>query len=134
MELEAARFKAQEELKQKDDQLFQLKELLNTVINERNEAQDRYQSLVLRYHHPHRHQNHCLTTTPPPHSVFSSIEDEIITNGAFSSSDCEESIVSSSVTEPSSIYAAIVVVGARIEFSDEEGKGVIGGWLRFTRR
>ncbi|KAI3738664.1 hypothetical protein L2E82_28732 [Cichorium intybus] len=99
VELEAARFKAQEELKQKDDQLFQLKELLNTAINERNEAQDRYQSLVLQYH-PHRHQNHRLTSTPPPHSVVSSIEDEPIANGAFSSSDCEESIVSSPATEP----------------------------------
>ncbi|KAL4560850.1 hypothetical protein LXL04_033005 [Taraxacum kok-saghyz] len=98
MELEAERFKAEEELRLKDDQLIELKQLLNTAINERNEAQDKYQTL-LRQNYPHYHQTHRQTTTPPPHSVVSSIEDEPITNGAFSSSDCEESIVSSPVTE-----------------------------------
>lgn len=97
MELEAARFKAQE-LQLKEDQFIQLKHLLNTAINERNEAQDRYQSLVLQYH-PQQHQKHHQITTPPPHSAVSTIEDEPITNGTFSSSDCEESIVSSPVTE-----------------------------------
>ncbi|KAI3696933.1 hypothetical protein L6452_29570 [Arctium lappa] len=96
MELEATRFKAQQELKLKDDQLTQLKHLLNNAINQRDEAQNIYQKLLLHYH-----QNHHQTTTtpppqlPPPHSAVSSIEDEPITNTGFSSSDCEESIVSS---------------------------------------
>ncbi|KAD3337171.1 hypothetical protein R6Q59_027830 [Mikania micrantha] len=83
MELEAARIKAQEELKIKYDELVQLKQLLNTAINEKIEAQNRYQTL-LQYHN-HHHQT---------------IEDEHFINGGFSSSDCEESIVSSSVSEP----------------------------------
>ncbi|XP_024984520.1 proline-rich receptor-like protein kinase PERK9 [Cynara cardunculus var. scolymus] len=97
MELEAARFKTQQELRLKDDQLSQLKHLLNNAIHERDEAQNRYQTLLLQYHH-----NHHQTTTPPPpppHSAISSIEDEPITNAGFSSSDCEESIVSSPITE-----------------------------------
>ncbi|KAI3743237.1 hypothetical protein L1987_60943 [Smallanthus sonchifolius] len=91
MELEAARFKAQEELKIKDEELIQLKHLLNTAINEKNEAQNRYQTL-LQYHHRQ-------TTAPPPQSGVSSMEDEHVTTGGLSSSDCEESIVSSSVSE-----------------------------------
>ncbi|KAD3337268.1 hypothetical protein E3N88_32788 [Mikania micrantha] len=83
MELEAARIKAQEELKIKYDELVQLKQLLNTAINEKIEAQNRYQTL-LQYHNHHNQ----------------TIEDEHFINGGFSSSDCEESIVSSSVSEP----------------------------------
>ncbi|XP_071688230.1 uncharacterized protein [Rutidosis leptorrhynchoides] len=90
MELEATRFKAQEELNKKDDQLTNLKHLLTTAINEKNEAQNRYQTL-LNYHR--------TTTVPPPHSGVSSIEDEPITNTNLSLSDCEESIVSSPVME-----------------------------------
>ncbi|XP_076910311.1 uncharacterized protein LOC143567919 [Bidens hawaiensis] len=96
MELEAARFKAEQELKQKDDELTQLKQVLNIAINEKLEAQNRYQTLVK-----------CLglaqTIVPQPHAAVSSIEDDLdhITNGGFLSSDCEESIVSSPVVEPS---------------------------------
>ncbi|KAJ0793006.1 hypothetical protein HanOQP8_Chr01g0024781 [Helianthus annuus] len=84
MELEATRHKAQEQLKQKDDQLLHLKHLLNTAVNEKLEAQNQYQMLI--QHHP----------------TVSSIEDDLDhnTTGGFSSSDCEESIVSSPVTEP----------------------------------
>nr|XP_043612154.1 uncharacterized protein TP_0369-like [Erigeron canadensis] len=91
MELEATRIKAQEELKQKDDQLTQLKHLLNTIITKKTETRTCYQALLLDHHRP--------TTVPPPHSAVSSIEDDPITNNAFSSSDCEESIVSSPVPE-----------------------------------
>ncbi|XP_071719179.1 uncharacterized protein [Rutidosis leptorrhynchoides] len=92
MELEATRFKAQEELNQKDDQLTHLKHLLTTAINEKKEAQNLYQTL-LNYHR--------TTTVPPPYSAVSSIDDERepITNTNLSFSDCEESIVSSPVTE-----------------------------------
>ncbi|KAI3722070.1 hypothetical protein L2E82_33095 [Cichorium intybus] len=98
MELEATRIRVQEEIRARDDQLKQLKDLLNDAINERNEAQSKYQSLLLdklvlqqQFQH-HRRYTHHQTTTPPLQSGLSSIEDEPITNCA---SDCEESIVSS---------------------------------------
>ncbi|KAK1409959.1 hypothetical protein QVD17_36490 [Tagetes erecta] len=77
----------QEQIKSRDNQLTHLKHLLNNAITERNEAQNKYQSLLQFQFHK--------TTTPPPNSTVSSIEDEPITHYAFSSSDCEESIVSS---------------------------------------
>ncbi|MFS7907141.1 hypothetical protein Hanom_Chr01g00067781 [Helianthus anomalus] len=84
MELEATRHKAQEQLKQKDDELLQLKHLLNTAVNEKLEAQNQYQMLIQH------------------HSTVSSIEDDLDhnTTGGLSSSDYEESIVSSPITEP----------------------------------
>ncbi|KAI3520563.1 hypothetical protein L1887_10012 [Cichorium endivia] len=101
MELEATRIRVQEEIRARNDQLKQLKDLLSDAINERNEAQSKYQSLLLdklvlqqQFQH-HRRYTHHQTTTPPPQSGLSSIEDEPITNCGFSSSDCEESIVSS---------------------------------------
>ncbi|KAL3838777.1 hypothetical protein ACJIZ3_023368 [Penstemon smallii] len=83
MELEDAKLKAQEELKNKDEQISQLKELLETAILERNEAQENFQKLFLE----------------KQHSENSKMEDEptrvIESNNGFSSSDCGESIVSS---------------------------------------
>ncbi|CAI9761537.1 unnamed protein product [Fraxinus pennsylvanica] len=89
MELEDTRLKAQEELKMRDEQIVQLKIMLSRAIKERDEAQDKCQKmffgkLLL--------QNQCQKST-------TSIEDEPrrrsdSING-FSSSDCEESIVSS---------------------------------------
>ncbi|KAI3683568.1 hypothetical protein L1987_84076 [Smallanthus sonchifolius] len=112
MELEAARFKAQEELKTKDDQIIQLKHLLNTAINEKHEAQNRYQMLLQ------------TTTPPPPHSAVSSGEDDHITNGGFSSSDCEESIVSSPVTETLGRFAPLPEpeLGFPVKALPEKGK------------
>lgn len=102
MELELTRIRVQEEIKSKDDELNQLKNHLNDVINDRNEAQNKYKSLLhdklllqQQFHHNHR-----KTTVAPPYSGVSSIEDEPITNCGFSSSDCEESIVSSPVPAP----------------------------------
>ncbi|KAI7736212.1 hypothetical protein M8C21_024125 [Ambrosia artemisiifolia] len=83
MELEATRIRVQEEIRARDDQLTQLKSLLNEAINERNEAQNKCQSLIL----DKLLLQHNNSTT--------SFEDEPITNCGFSSSDCEESIVSS---------------------------------------
>ncbi|KAL4576996.1 hypothetical protein LXL04_013097 [Taraxacum kok-saghyz] len=101
MELEATRIRVQEEMRARDDQLNQLKDLLNDAIRERDEAHSKYQSILLdklllqqQVHH-HRRYTHHQTTPPPPQSGVSSIEDEPITNCGFSSSDCEESIVSS---------------------------------------
>ncbi|KAL5081822.1 hypothetical protein RYX36_010243 [Vicia faba] len=104
LELEQTRTLAQEELTKKDEQLINLKDLINNIIQERDEAQEKCQKLVLEnllFHQQNQQQN-------APLSGVSSIEDEPITtkrtidsnnNGCFSlsSSDCEESIVSSPV-------------------------------------
>ncbi|KAJ6739615.1 ENABLED-LIKE PROTEIN (DUF1635) [Salix koriyanagi] len=98
LELEQTRLAVQDELRKKDDQLFHLKDLLSEAIRERDEAQEKWKRLaiekVLLQQH---HQN-------APLSGISSIEDEprrgIDSSNGFSSSDCEESIVSSPVIDP----------------------------------
>ncbi|KAH8499519.1 hypothetical protein Peur_074555 [Populus x canadensis] len=101
LELEQTRVAVQEELRKKDDQLFHLKDLLIKAIRERDEAQEKCQRLatekVLLQQQPQHQQN-------APLSGISSIEDEprrgIDSSNGFSSSDCEESIVSSPVIDP----------------------------------
>lgn len=98
LELEQTRASVQEELRKRDDQLLTLKELLNKVIRERDEAQEKWQRLVLeKMVFQQQKQN------TAPASGISSIEDEprrgIESNNGLSSSDCEESIVSSPVME-----------------------------------
>ncbi|KAI3461370.1 hypothetical protein Pfo_018033 [Paulownia fortunei] len=98
MELEDTRLKAQEELKMRDEQIAQLRELLGRTIKERDEAQEKcqkvfFEKLLLQ----HQLQQQCQQSTP--HSGISSIEDDprrgMDSNNGFSSSDCDESIVSS---------------------------------------
>ncbi|XP_030520847.1 arp2/3 complex-activating protein rickA-like [Rhodamnia argentea] len=93
VELETTRVAAQEELRKRDDQLIQLRELLDKATRERDEAQDKYQKLFLEKLLIQQQQ---LTG---PLSGVSSVEDEprrgIDSNAAFSSSDSDESIVSS---------------------------------------
>lgn len=95
LELETTRLRAQEELRMRDDQLNQLKDLLNKAIAERDEAQNKFQTLLEKLL--------LQQQQTAPHSGISSIEDEprrgLDSNNAFSSSDCEESIVSSPVIE-----------------------------------
>ncbi|KAJ1402454.1 hypothetical protein SESBI_27990 [Sesbania bispinosa] len=97
LELEQTRAAVQEELRKRDDQLLSLKELLNKVIRERDEAQEKCQRLVLEKFAFHHQQQ------TAPLSGISSIEDEprrgIDSNNGLSSSDCEESIVSSPVID-----------------------------------
>ncbi|KAL0390061.1 UNVERIFIED_CONTAM: hypothetical protein Scaly_0363200 [Sesamum calycinum] len=89
MELEETRVRAQEELKIRDQEIAQLKQLLTRVIKERDEAHEKcqkvfYQKLLLQH--------------SAPHSGVSSLEDDprrgIDSYNAFSSSDCDESVVS----------------------------------------
>ncbi|CAI0403042.1 unnamed protein product [Linum tenue] len=98
LELEQTRMAAQEELKKRDDQLIQLKEFLGKAIHERDDAQEKCQRVLFEtlLLHQNYHQN------APPLSGISSVEDEPRreidsnnNNNGFSSSDCEESIVSS---------------------------------------
>ena len=97
LELEQTRATVQEELRKRDDQLLTLKELLNKVIRERDEAQEKCQRLVL--------EKMVFQHQTAPASGVSSIEDEPrrgindSSNNGLSSSDCEESIVSSPVME-----------------------------------
>ncbi|XP_071920606.1 uncharacterized protein [Coffea arabica] len=108
MELENTRLKAQEELKMRDDQLFQLKDLLSRTIKERDEAQEQCQRLVLDKLLLQQQQLMLQRQNQQsaPLSGISSIEDEprrggggMDSNNGFSSSDYEESIVSSPIIE-----------------------------------
>ncbi|XP_057479133.1 uncharacterized protein LOC130766474 [Actinidia eriantha] len=95
LELETTRLKAQEELKMRDDQLNHLKDLLKEAISERDQAQEKCRRLLFEK---------ILLQQTAPISGISSIEDEprlgIDSHNGFSSSDCEESIVSSPVVDP----------------------------------
>lgn len=86
MELEDTRLRAEEELKLRDQEIAHLKDLLASAIRERDEAQDKCQKLMLDRLLLH-HQS-------TPHSGVSSVEEDHRYAG-FSSSDCDESIVSS---------------------------------------
>ncbi|XP_073147905.1 uncharacterized protein [Henckelia pumila] len=95
MELEETRFKAQEELRNRDDQILHLKLLLNRAIQERDEAKEKCQSVFfqkLLLQQQLEHQS-------APVSGISGVEDDprrgIDSNYGFSTSDSDESIVSS---------------------------------------
>ncbi|KAJ4825051.1 hypothetical protein Tsubulata_009717 [Turnera subulata] len=103
LELEQTKLAVQEELRKRDDQVLHLEDLLTKAIRERDEAHEKYQRLLLeklllqQQQQQQHHQN-------APLSGISSIEDEprrgIDSNNGFSSSDCEESIVSSPAIDP----------------------------------
>ncbi|KAI9080171.1 hypothetical protein K1719_037849 [Acacia pycnantha] len=99
LELEQTRAAVQEELKKRDDQLLNLKDRLDKAVRERDEAQEKYQRLLLEKLVLQQQQQHQTA----PLSGISSIEDEprrgIDSNNGLSSSDCEESIVSSPVID-----------------------------------
>lgn len=101
LELEQTKMLAQEEIRKRDDQIIQLKDLLNKTIKERDEAQERCQTFLLE---KILIQQQGVAPAPPaPLSGMSSIEDEprrgIDSTHGFSSSDCEESIVSSPIQQ-----------------------------------
>ncbi|WVY99559.1 hypothetical protein V8G54_025629 [Vigna mungo] len=97
VELEQTRAAVQEELRKRDEQLLNLKELLGKTVRERDEAQEKCRRLLLEKI-VFQHQQQAA-----PVSGISSIEDEprrgIDSNNGLSSSDCEESIVSSPVID-----------------------------------
>jgi hypothetical protein len=103
LELEQTRLAVQEELRKRDDQLLNLKDLLSKAMRERDEAQEKCHRLLLEKLLLQQQQQQQQQQTGPL-SGISSIEDEprrgIDSNNGFSSSDCEESIVSSPVVEP----------------------------------
>ncbi|CAA0840178.1 Protein of unknown function (DUF1635 [Striga hermonthica] len=88
MELEDTRLKAQQELKLRDEQIAQLKELLSRALKERDQAQEKCHKAILEKLMLQQQIHHSA-----PNSGVSSVEDD--PRHAFSSSDCDESIVSS---------------------------------------
>lgn len=109
LELEQTRLAVQEELKKRDDQLIHLKDLLTKVIRERDSAQEKcqkilYEKVLLQQQQQKNQHQQQQQQVAAPLSGISSIEDEprkgIDSNNGFSSSDCEESIVSSPVIDP----------------------------------
>lgn len=98
MELETTRVTAQEEIRKREEQLTHVKELLNRAISERDEALQKCQSLLLEKLILQQQKQ----SPPQIHSGVSSIEFEqepikktIESNNGFSSSDSEDSIISS---------------------------------------
>ncbi|XP_022152859.1 actin cytoskeleton-regulatory complex protein PAN1-like [Momordica charantia] len=89
VELEQTRIAVQEELKKRDDQISHLKDLLTQAIRERDEANQKSEKLLQKLLFP--------APAPPVVSAISTIEDEPRRGIDFSSSDCEESIVSSPI-------------------------------------
>ncbi|XP_073023516.1 uncharacterized protein [Primulina eburnea] len=98
MELEETRLQAHEELRNRDEQILQLKLLLNRAIEERDEAKEKcqnafFEKLLLQQ----QLEQQCHQSAP--HSGISGVEDDprrgIDSNNTFSSSDSDESIVSS---------------------------------------
>ncbi|XVF68505.1 hypothetical protein PTKIN_Ptkin11bG0007900 [Pterospermum kingtungense] len=105
LELEQTRLAVQEEMRKRDDQMIQLQELLSKAMKERDEVHEKCQRLLLEKLLLHQQlQQQQQQQVGPPLSGVSSIEDEprrgIDSNNGFSSSDCEESIVSSPVLDP----------------------------------
>ncbi|XP_019447813.1 PREDICTED: uncharacterized protein LOC109350954 [Lupinus angustifolius] len=103
LELEQTKVAVQEELRKKDDQLLDLKNLIQKTIMERNEAQEKCHKLLL--------EKLLFHQQTAPLSGISSIEDdpriELDQNNALSSSDCEESIVSSPLIDHFSLQSMI---------------------------
>ncbi|KAI4322324.1 hypothetical protein L6164_022029 [Bauhinia variegata] len=97
LELEQTRAAVQDELRKRDDQLTHLKDLLTKAMRERDEANDKCQRFLLEKLVFQQQQQ------TAPLSGISSIEDEprrgIDSNNGLSSSDCEESIVSSPIID-----------------------------------
>ncbi|GMG98781.1 hypothetical protein Nepgr_000621 [Nepenthes gracilis] len=86
MELETTRAAVQEELRRRDEHVIHLKYLLETAVTERNEAQQKCQALLL--------ENLLL------HQQKQQQQQTFDSKNGFSSSDCEESIVSSPPDDP----------------------------------
>ncbi|KAK4764536.1 hypothetical protein SAY86_025626 [Trapa natans] len=110
-ELLSTKLVAQEELKKRNDQLVLLEGLLNRIIRERDEAREECQKLL--HLQQQQQQKLTLAAAQPPMSGVSGIEDdprrgiESAANNGFSSSDCEESIVSSPVTAASELDSVL---------------------------
>eukprot|EP00268_Persea_americana_P037165 TRINITY_DN36807_c0_g1_i2.p1 TRINITY_DN36807_c0_g1~~TRINITY_DN36807_c0_g1_i2.p1 ORF type:complete len:231 (-),score=62.01 TRINITY_DN36807_c0_g1_i2:245-937(-) len=84
-ELETTRLAAQEEIRRRDEEVKQLKDLLNRAFRDRDEANDKYQRLLLQIQQQQQQQQ----------------QQQLNEAQGLSSSECEESIVSGSSPAPS---------------------------------
>ncbi|CAN7114662.1 unnamed protein product [Brassica rapa subsp. narinosa] len=98
LDLEQTKMFAHEEIRKRDEQLIQLKDILTKTIKERDEALQKCERLISENLTRPQHQQQKHMT--PPLSGASSIEDETLhpqqltSNKSFTSSDCEESFMS----------------------------------------
>uniref|UniRef100_A0A7N0U6Z1 Uncharacterized protein n=1 Tax=Kalanchoe fedtschenkoi TaxID=63787 RepID=A0A7N0U6Z1_KALFE len=102
-ELESLKMQALEEIRIRDEQLSHVKDLLFKAVKERDEALQKCQTLQAERLLLHQQQQQIkeLKHAADPLSGLSSIEDEIkALDSNISSSDCDESIVSSPATDP----------------------------------
>lgn len=90
LELQSTILSAQEEIARKDDELSQLTDLLTKTIKERDDAQAQYQKLLLQK----------LTTLQQQQQQQHQEDHESNTATNLSSSDCDESIISSPGNDP----------------------------------
>ncbi|KAL6010121.1 hypothetical protein ACLOJK_000552 [Asimina triloba] len=89
LELETTRLTAQQEIRRRDEEVKQLNDLLMSAIRERDEANDKYQILLLQLQ-----QQQQQPPPPPPDDGQGLPRGD--SNAGLSSSECEESIVSGS--------------------------------------
>ncbi|XP_019199516.1 PREDICTED: WASH complex subunit CCDC53 homolog [Ipomoea nil] len=115
LELEKTRVKAQEELEMRENHILQLKDMLSRAIKEKNDAEEKCHRLLF--------ERLLLQQPPPPPpaaaaaapmSGVSCVEDEprrgVVenhSNNGFSSSDSDESIVSSPAPAPQDLPIVI---------------------------
>uniref|UniRef100_A0A7N0RCI9 Uncharacterized protein n=1 Tax=Kalanchoe fedtschenkoi TaxID=63787 RepID=A0A7N0RCI9_KALFE len=101
VELQNARLQAQEEIRKRDDELRHFRNILNKAVKERDEAQDKLQKLrveKLSFQTPEQQELKQVLVAPVVSGVTST-ENEL-KNSGFSSSEGDESIVSSPVIDP----------------------------------
>ncbi|XP_019157247.1 PREDICTED: uncharacterized protein LOC109153831 [Ipomoea nil] len=109
LELEKTRVKAQEELEMRENQIVQLKDMLSRAMKEKIDAEEKCHRLLF--------ERLLLQQQPPPAAApisgVSSVEDEprrgvdYHSNNGFSSSDSDESIVSSPAPAPQDLPIVI---------------------------
>ncbi|KAF8370211.1 hypothetical protein HHK36_031742 [Tetracentron sinense] len=111
LELESTKLAAQEEIRRREDQVTYLKDLLSKTSKERDQAQDKCKILLMEKLLLLQQQQQYQQTAPLSGSGISSINVDDRRRGGdsntgLSSSDCEESIMSSpvmdSITPPQS--------------------------------
>uniref|UniRef100_A0A7N0TSV5 Uncharacterized protein n=1 Tax=Kalanchoe fedtschenkoi TaxID=63787 RepID=A0A7N0TSV5_KALFE len=108
VELQNVRLQAQEEIRKRDEELRLFRNVLSQAMRERDEAQAKLQKVLVEKltHQAPDHQEVKHQALAAPVSGVTSIEDEL-KRGGFSSSEGDESIVSSPVVDPSQAQLSI---------------------------
>ncbi|XP_077242886.1 uncharacterized protein LOC143883422 [Tasmannia lanceolata] len=97
LELETTRLAAHEEIMRREEELKQMKDLLNRAIGERDEANDKYQRVLLLLQQQQKQEQELLNHGHQnPEIVHEEEGKSGDSNTGISSSECEGSIVSGS--------------------------------------